>query len=211
MKRLLAALTASLMVLALAGSAFAAAPTTAPGQNKLLCFSGTTDGAAGGGFGGMCVLGPKGAKTNSTAILNNADTNPLGDYAGVYFQNSPLSGQLLSNVTKLGYTYSGTTIPGPGDLSLNVPINLTGGTTTDGFAFIDAAYCPGVAGVVDVIGQTTCGFYWQGVTFYPNMAAFVTANPSAKVATDNLTFVIAERTPAESSAIWTVSKTILGK
>src|SRR5450759_3713262 len=69
--------------------------------------------------------------------------------------------------------YSGTTVPGPGDLSLNVQINLTGDTTTDGYAFIDAAYCPGVAGVVDVIGQTACGFYWQGATFYPNLAAFV--------------------------------------
>lgn len=207
MRRLFAAMVAALMVLALAGTALAAAPPTAPGQNKLLCFSGPTDNS---GYGGTCSLGPKGAKTNSTAVLNNSDSNPNGDYSGVYINNSPISGLALSAVTALGYTYSGTTTPGPGDLSLNVPISSTGGTATDHYAYIDAYYCPGVAGVVDVIGQgASCGIWFNGVE-YAGWAALAAAYPSARVATDNVSFIIAERTPTEASAIWTVSKVMLG-
>lgn len=180
-------------------------PPTAPGQDKLLCFDGTTD----GGFGGVCALRANGAK--GPATLNNTDSSPAGDYAGVYYANSTMSGQLLGAITQLGYTYSGTTVPGPGDLSLNVPVNLSGGATTDGYLFIDAFYCPGVGGHVDAINNSSCGMYYQGVTFYANWAAFVAANPSAKVATDNVPFVIAERTPAEGPAFWTVSNVTLGK
>jgi hypothetical protein len=96
-------------------------------------------------------------------------------------------------------------------LSLNVPISHTGGTATDSYLFIDAAYCPGVAGVVNVITDSNCGIYDAGVTFYSNWAAFVAAYPSARVATDNIPFVVAERTPSEGPAFWTVSNVILGK
>jgi hypothetical protein len=180
-------------------------PPSAPGQNKLLCFDGTTD----GGFGGICTLKSNGAK--GPATLNNTDSNPAGDYAGVYTANSSMSGQLLSTITQLGYTYSGTTVPGPGDLSLNVPVSLTGGTATDNYLFIDAAYCPGVGGVVDVIHNSACGMYYAGVTYYPNWAAFVAAYPAATVATNNVPFIIAERTPAEGPALWTVSNVTFGK
>jgi hypothetical protein len=122
-----------------------------------------------------------------------------------------MSGQLLGTITQVGYTYSGTTVPGPGDLSLNVPVNLSGGTTTDNYLFIDAFYCPGAGGHVDVIKDSGCGMYYAGVTFYANWAAFVAANPSAKVATDSVPFVIAERTPSEGPAFWTVSNVTLGK
>lgn len=149
-------------------------PPTAPGQNKLQCFDGTTD----GGFGGTCTLKANGAK--GPATLNNTDTNAAGDYAGVYFANSTMTGQPLGSVTQLSYSYTGTTAQGPGDLSLNVPVNLTGGTTTDGYLFIDAFYCPGVRGNVDVINDSGCGMYYGGVTFYPNWAAFIAANPAAK-------------------------------
>ena len=46
---------------------------TAPGQNKLLGFDGTTD----GGFGGIATVS-NGAK--GPATLNNTDSNPNGDY-----------------------------------------------------------------------------------------------------------------------------------
>jgi hypothetical protein len=79
-------------------------PATAPGQNKLLCFDGTTD----GGFGGVCTLKANGAK--GPATLNNTDSNAAGDYAGVYYANTTMSGQALGAVTQPGYTYSGTTV-----------------------------------------------------------------------------------------------------
>ena len=81
-----------------------------------------------GGFGGTRTIKGNGAK--GPATLNNTDTNSAGDYAGVYYANTTMSGQPLTAVTQLGYTYSGTTHPTPGDLSLNVPVNNSGGTTT---------------------------------------------------------------------------------
>jgi hypothetical protein len=180
-------------------------PPVAPRQNKLLCFDGTTD----GGFGGICTLKANGAK--GPATLNNTDTNAAGDYAGVYYATTTMAGQPLGSITQLSYTYSGTTVPGPGNLSLNVPISTTGGSTTDAYLFIDAAYCPGVGGSVNVITDSACGIYYGGVTFYPNWAAVVAAYPAATVATDALPFVIAERTPAEGPALWTVANVTLGK
>lgn len=200
----LSALTAVITVV----SAFAFTATaangpvaTAPGQNKIQCFDGTTD----GGFGGTCTLKNSGA--NSPATLDNSDSNVNGDYAGVYVQNSTIFGQSLSQVTKLGYTYSGSIAPQPGDLSLNVPIDTDGNGTTDTYAFIDAYYCPGTNGVVDVIHDQNCGIWVNGVE-YANWAALVSANPTWKVA-NAPAFVIAERTPSEPSATWTVSNVML--
>jgi hypothetical protein len=187
------------------GQANAAGRSTAPGQNKLQCFDGTTD----GGYGGVCTLNNNGAKGSAT--LNNTDSNPAGDYSGVYIAETTLSGQLLTNVTQLGYRYSGASVPRPGNLSLNVPIDTNGDGVTDGYAFIDAAYCPGTAGQVNIINDPSCGIYYQGTTYYGNWAAFTMAYPGAKVATDALPFVIAERTPSEPAASWMVSNVKLGK
>jgi hypothetical protein len=207
--RIIAGTAAATSLFMSAGVALAAghvphAVPTAPGQNKITCFDGTSD----GGFGGVCTIKSNGAK--GTATLNNTDSNPAGDYAGVYTASSTLNGQMLSQVTQLGYTYSGTTAPQPGNLSLNVPVSVTGSGTTDGYAFIDAYYCPGVNGTVDAINDPNCAIWFLG-TEYPNWAALVAAYPDATVATDNLAFVIAERTPAEGPMLWTISNLTLGK
>ncbi len=185
----------------------ASAPATAPGQNKLVCFDGTTD--VGSIYGGHCTLNSNGAKGSATLALNS--TNPNGDYAGVYTLESKLYGTALSNVTQLSYQYTGTITPGPGNLSLNVPVSTTGGSVTDAYLFIDAAYCPGVGGLVDVIHDSNCGIYYNGTTFYPNWAAVIAAYPSAAIATDNFAFIVAERTPSEPAAVWTVNNVKFGK
>jgi|ERR1035437_1108053 hypothetical protein len=199
-----AALAAALAV-AMPAMAAGTPVSTPPGQNKLLCFDGTTD----GGFGGICTLIGKGAK--GPATLDNTDSNAAGDYSGVYIANTTLSGQLLSKVTQLSYNYTGTTVPTPGDLSLNVPLDTNNDGVTDLYAFIDAAYDPGTGGRVDVIHDVVCGIYVGGTDFYPNWAALVAAHPTWKVATDAVPFVIAERTPSEGPAFWTVSNVTLGK
>ena len=185
------------------------APSTAPGQNKIVCFDGTTD----GGFGGTCTLNSNGAKGSAT--LDNSGTNPNGDYSGIFTQNSVIYGQPVSNVTQLSYHYSGTTVASAGDLSYNIPIDTNGDGTTDFYLFVDAAadgiHCPGVGGLVDIINDPSCVMYEGGVTPRANWAAFVAANPGAKIATDNFVFVIAERTPSESTAIWTVNNLKFGK
>src|SRR5689334_22404831 len=74
--------------------------STAPGQNKLQCFDGTTD----GGFGGTCTLNSKGAK--GSAMLNLSSSNVNGDYAGVYTLDSTLYGKDLDDVTQMSYHYT---------------------------------------------------------------------------------------------------------
>ncbi len=196
---------AILFTVAIAASAYAATPPTAPGLNKLLCFDGTTEG---GGYGGVCTLKANGAK--GPATLDNTDTNPNGDYSGVYFQESTLFGQSLGSVTQLGYNYTGNITPMPGNLSLNLPLDTDGDiTNTETYAFIDAYYCPGTDGSVDVIHDGVCGIWVDGIE-YANWAALVAAHPTWSVA-NNYPFVIAERTPSEVSALWTVANVKLGK
>lgn len=201
---LLYAAVAVTFAAAVAGTAHSAPPATAPGQNKLLCFDGTTD----GGFGGTCTRTSQGAM--GPAILDNSDDNAAGDYAGVYYENSSLYGQLLADVSQLGYKYVGTIAPLPGNLSLNIPLDTTGDGLTDGYAFIDAYYCPGTGGAVDAINDAACGIWYLGIE-YANWAALVGAFPTGTIATDADAFVIAERTPAEPPAVWRVNNVKLGK
>jgi hypothetical protein len=201
----LAALGVITLIAAWAVPVTAGPPATAPGHNKLLCFDGTTD----GGFGGTCTLTSNGAK--GPATLDLTSSNPNGDYAGVYTLESNLYGALLTDVSQLSYHYTGTIAPQPGNLSYNIPIDTNGDGTTEFYAFVDAFYCPGVDGVVDITKDSVCVIYEGGVTPRANWAEFVAANPGAKVATDNFVFVIAERTPSEPSAIWTVNNVKFGK
>jgi hypothetical protein len=178
---------------------------TAPGQNKLKCFDGTTD----GGFGGTCTLNSNGAK--GPATLDNSSSSPSGDYSGVYTLESTVYGQLLTALTQLSYHYEGSITPQPGNLSYYIPIDTDGNGSTNFYAFVDAFYCPGVNGNVNITTDVSCGIYAGGVTFYANWAAFVAGYPGAKVATDNFVFIIAERTPAEGPAVWTVGGVKFGK
>jgi len=68
-----------------------------------------------------------------------------------------------------------------------------------------------VNGVVNIINDPACGIYENGSIFHANWAAFLAANPDAKVATDAYVFIVAERTPTEPSAIWTVNNVKFGK
>lgn len=192
--------------LATAPTVESAPPATAPGLNKIKCFDGPTDGDV---YGGSCLLMSKGAK--GPAILDNTDDDPDGGYAGVYVENSTLIGRPLPAVRQLGYHWFGTIEPQPGNLSLNLPLDTTGDDATDGYAFVDAYYCPGVDGVVDVVNDPECGIWYLGVE-YENWAALVAAFPTGKIADDdNLPFVVAERTPAEPPALWVVRNVKFGK
>jgi hypothetical protein len=213
MKKIISYVAAAAMLigsLAMTMPANAAAPSTAPGANKLQCFSGTTDNS---GFGGTCTLNSNGAKGSATLAVNS--NNPNGDYAGVFTLNSVIYGQPVTNVTQLSYHYSGTIVPSAGDLSYNIPIDTNGDGTTDFYLFVDAAndgiHCTGVSGLVDIINDPNCVMYEGGVTPRANWSAFVAANPGAKIATDNFVFVIAERTGSEPPAIWTVNNLKFGK
>jgi len=192
-------------MLTVASVAFAAAPLTAPGKNKIQCFSGTTDDF---GYGGTCTTNSNGAKGSATLSLTSS--NPNGDYAGVYTLESKVYSTALSNLTQLSYQYTASIAPQPGNLSYNLPIDNTGDTLTDFYAFVDAYYCPGVGGFVDILNDPNCGI-WANGNFYANWSALKAAYPGVAIANDNYAFIVAERTPSEPAATYTVNNVKFGK
>jgi hypothetical protein len=180
-------------------------PPTAPGHNKLKCFDGPSEGTV---FGGLCTVG-RGAMGPATLDVSSDD--PDGDYAGVYYLEGSMYGGPLGAIKQLGYHYIADDDEiVPGNLSLNIPIDEDGDGVTEGYAFIDAFYCPGSDGVVDVLHDEVCGIFYLGVE-YDNWDALVAAFPDALVATDNFAFVIAERTPTDGPATYRVNAVKIGK
>ena len=172
------------------------------GTNQLLCFDGTTDTAngntAGALYGGVCT------RTANGAILDNSVAVGSGDYSGVFFKTSSLSGKLLGDVTQLSFRYTGVATAGSPRISL--PIDVTGDGTTDFYAFIGAFSCNDGAGLVDPIHDSTCTIFYTGgpVSGDPNWAAFVAAHPTWHVGATP--FVI-----ADDAGLWTVSDVHLGE
>lgn len=160
---------------------------TAAAANPLLCFSGTTDGST---YGGVCTLNAGG----TSATLNTADRDPDGSYAGVYYAVSSLSGKLVGTVNDISFMYSCTTaatcVTG-GSPRVSIPIDTNGNGTTEGYAFIDAANC-GQAGATSGTVNLACPVFFGG-TLYANWTAFATANPTYRIATDAVAFVIADQ------------------
>jgi hypothetical protein len=202
----MAAVAAIALMLAWSMPASAAAPTTAPGQNKLQCFDGASEGTV---FGGDCTIKGKGAK--GTATLDLTDNDPQGDFAGVFTADSNLYGMPVADITQMSYHYTASIDPQPGNLSYNIPIDTNGDGDTEFFLFVDAFYCPGDNGIVDIVNDPDCGMWEGGSVFYVNWDAFVAAHPTAKVALDNFVFIVAERTPVEPAAQYTVSNVKFGK
>ena len=203
---LLKAFTRSLGILAVFSAAVLlgnAGPAAASnGTSQLLCFDGTTDTANGntGGavYGGVCTL------TTNGAILDNSVPVGSGDYSGVYYKKSTLSGKLLGDVKQLSFNYTG--VPTNGSPRISLPIDVTGDGTTDFYAFISAFHCNDGAGLVDPIHDSTCTIFYTGGpdSGYPNWAAFVAAHPTWHVGATP--FVI-----ADDPGLWTVSNVHLGE
>jgi hypothetical protein len=161
--------------------------------NKLQCFQGTGDGY---GDNGTCTLTTNGATLNTL----DTDSNPYNNYAGVYI-TSNLGGKLLSDVNRLSFDYSGTGAAG-GSPRISIPIDINGDGLIDDinndgyvdFAFTDTQGCNNGdtnVGTLDAINDATCTIWYNNVS-YINWAAFVTANPTYRVAKDQLTFIIAD-------------------
>lgn len=185
---------------------FAAGGNGNENGNKLQCFSGTTDTQQNPGYGpynGTCTL------TSNGAVLNTVDNDgdPNNAYAGVYIQNSNLGGKLLSEVNKLAFSYSGTGATG-GSPRISIPIDANGDGSYDGFAFIDTQGCndgnPNT-GTLDAINDATCTVAY-GNALYPNWAAFTQANPTYRIASDAVTFIVVDQPGS-----FTISNVQLGK
>jgi hypothetical protein len=175
------------------------------GKTGLVCFDGPRDNTI---YGGLCTLG----STFKSATLNNdgTDAGNDGDYSGFYSKETQAYGLFLTNIHDLWYKYSGP-VPQLGNLSYNIPIDIDGGTY-DFFAFVDAVNCRGVANsagvyTVNITKDVACGIVAEG-TLYANWAAFAAHYPNGRIANDLANnaymFVIAERTPTEPVALWTI-------
>ena len=154
--------------------------------NKLQCFDGTTD----GGYNGICTLIENGATLNTV----DGDSDNNNNYAGVYIQNSNLGGKLLSDVNKLSFDYSGSTASG-GSPRISLPIDENGDGTTEAYAYIDTNGCNSGdpnTGTLDAINDPTCTIWYNNVS-YDNWAAFVAANPTYRIASDALAFIIVDQ------------------
>jgi hypothetical protein len=167
--------------------------------NKLQCFEGTGDGF---GSNGSCTLISDGATLNTI----DGDENPYNNYAGVYIPSN-LGGKLLSDVNKLSFDYSGTGAAG-GSPRISLPIDENGDGTTEAYAYIDTQGCnngDANVGTLDAINDPTCTAWYNNVS-YENWAAFVTANPTYRIAKDALTFII-----VDAPANFTITNVQLGK
>jgi hypothetical protein len=153
-----------------------AAPAAAA-PNPLLCFEGAP---------GDCTINPDG----TSATLNTAS----GGYAGVYYARSDLSGDSVLTVAGLSFTYtcsSTTNCVTGGSPRMSIPIDTDGDGDTESYAFIDANNCGMTAATTGTVTQLCPVFF--GDTLYANWAAFAAANSDAQIATDAISFVIADQ------------------
>lgn len=167
-----------------------------PGHNKIQCLE---SGDA------TCTLNSNGAKGSATLTVNS-----LPGAASVYYLhwNGSIYGALLSDITQLSFTYTGT--PLAGSPRFSIPIDLEGDGGTSFWAYASAYYCNNDAGLVDVINDPTCTIFvsYDPLISYPNWAAFVAAQPASSEVDliDNYLFVV-----ADDVGSWTVSNVTIGK
>ncbi len=184
-----------LVALALASTAIAGSEN----GNKIQCFDGVTD----GGFNGTCALTAEGATLDTV----DGDADPNNAYAGVYLQNSNLDGKLVSKSTS-SRSRSTDWEPQVDRHDISVPIDEDDDGTTEAYAFVDTLGCNDsspISGTLDAIDDPTC-LVAYGATVYPNWAAFASANPTYRLASDALSFVIVDQ-PGE----FTITNVQLGK
>jgi len=170
------------------------AVSTAPGQNKVVCFE---SGDA------TCTLNSNGAKGSATLDVTGAGAAALF-YEGF---NESVYGALLSDIDRLSFTYEGT--PLAGSPRFSIPIDENNDGFTEAFAFVSALGCNNGNGRVDVIKDNTCLVFYapDGVAGHANWAAFVAAHPTYEVAlSDNFLFII-----ADDVGTWTINHVTIGK
>ena len=165
---------------ALAGTAFAA--TGGTNSNTLKTFA----------EGGSVVTFSNGLLTINNSVVDGTvvynGTNAYND-GGAYIGSKNKSHKLLNQIT-FSFTSSGIVSGGAPRFSLPIDENNDG--TTDGYAFIDAAGCGGISGATTNVSTlvATCAVFYD--TSYANWAAFASAHPAYRMATDAVPFIIAD-------------------
>jgi hypothetical protein len=184
---------------------------TAAAANPLLCFDGTTD----GGSNGHCTLVAGGAILDTI----DGDTNPLNQYAGVYYAQSTLPGKPLAAASVISFTYAaavGTTASG-GSPRISIGIDENNNGTRESYAFVDTLGCNNGSadnGTLSFSDSTcTVSYFGPGAPVggesWVNWAAFAAGHPTWKVSmntTADVPFVIVDQ-PGR----WTVTNVELGQ
>lgn len=168
-----------------AAPSYAKNPNADASGNKLQCFQGQGDGY---GSHGTCTLIDNGA----TLFTTDNDGIPHNNYAGVYVPSN-LGGRLLSDVNKLSFDYDGTGAAG-GSPRISLPIDENGDGDMEAYAYIDTMGCNdgnANSGTLDAINDATCTIWYNNMS-YQNWAAFVTANPTYRIASNATTFIIVD-------------------
>ncbi|HEV7365588.1 MAG TPA: hypothetical protein VGN76_07055 [Gemmatimonadales bacterium] len=186
-------------------------------------FDGTTDtknGDAGlcgpGGTPPACVYGgtSKRNRTKDGAEINTMVNQTDGAYGGLYPSVNKIKGKLLTQVHELDFSYAGGPHVG-GVPRLSIPIDcvqdaeyvgaVAATCATDGnydhFAFIDAPGCNDgdeFVGTVEADDNPNCNVNYNSVD-YPNWNAFMTAHPGARIARDQITFIIVDRAGGDNN------------
>ncbi len=201
MKKIITGLAALSLIASFAFISTTSAATP-PGQNKILCFDGTTD----GGYNGVCTMQGRGARGPATLNNNDGDSDPYNNYSGVYVESAYLAGTALEDVSKLQFSYTGEATAGSPRLSIAVDPDGDPATEDTFYAFLSAYYCNDGAGFVDATNDTTCTIYVGGDS-YANWDAFTDAYPDATLAdTDYPVYIV-----ADDPGVWTVSGVKLGR
>ena len=164
----------------------------------------------GGGGGGnlKCFAGaPATCTVNPSSASVTLDTSS-GGYAGAYYANSRAANTPL-NAIDYSFTYTcdpgdnTTTCVGGGSPRWSIPIDTTGDSRAEGYAFLDAAGC-GSTGAVSTT-DPNCQVTFNNVT-YPNWDAFAAANPTYTIGKE-LPFVITDTTEPGTTLISNITVT----
>jgi hypothetical protein len=127
-----------------------------------------------------------------------------GEYGGVYLNSKSQSGKTLSNVD-FGFTAAGDVAGGAPRFSLPIDDPATS-AKGDGYAFIDVNSCGGDTDVST--WNDDCVVYF-GNQVHDNWNAFAAAQPTYKVTSGVIPFIIADAVPSDGTGHYEISDIVL--
>jgi hypothetical protein len=146
-------------------------------------------------------------QTFGNTVEGPAGTFTITDFGGVFLKSKS---QSAKDGTGLSFVSSGDVAGGAPRFS--IPIDTSGDSTREGYAFLDAAGCgaavgdnPGGSPTTVSTDSATCAVNYLSVD-YANWTAFLAANPTARVAPANTPFIIAD---APGTGTYVVSDIVL--
>jgi hypothetical protein len=158
----------------------------------------------------VAAASPKGSLTCfGSPCTSDGKTATFSTGAGVYlasYSGKSFYSKLTSQVTTLQNNVGGS--PLGIDPHWSIPIDVGNDGDTNFFAFVTFADCNNGAGLVDVIHDTTCTIYRDGIG-YANWAAMVAAFPNDRISYADFAFIIADG--SGDAGTWTVTNVKVGK